>query len=89
MNTLPRNSGDLVGFMDLGDPMTNFACLDDKDIIATHALAFLVRGLCTDVKHHCIFLYRKCHFIPADANFLESGFHLGTIFRSLGGCSGQ
>ena len=46
-----KNSGDLVGFMDLGDPMTNFACLDDKDIIATHALAFLVRGLCTDVKH--------------------------------------
>ena len=46
-----KNSGDLVGFMDLGDPMTNFACPDDKDIIATHALAFLVRGLCTDVKH--------------------------------------
>ena len=46
-----KNSRDLVGFMDLGDPMTNFACLDDKDIIATHALAFLVRGLCTDVKH--------------------------------------
>ncbi|CAB4027473.1 Hypothetical predicted protein [Paramuricea clavata] len=47
-----NNSGDLVGFMDLGDPMTNFACLDEKDTIAaTHALAFLVRGLCTDVKH--------------------------------------
>ncbi|CAB4003821.1 Hypothetical predicted protein [Paramuricea clavata] len=46
-----KNSGDLVGFMDLGDPMTNFACLDEKDTIATHALAFLVRGLCTDVKH--------------------------------------
>ena len=46
-----KNSGDSVGFIDLGDPMTNFACLDDKDIIATHALAFLVRGLCSDVKH--------------------------------------
>ena len=46
-----KNSGDLVGFMDLGDPMTNFACLDDKDMIATHALAFLVRGLCIDVKY--------------------------------------
>ena len=46
-----KNSGDLVGFMDLGDPMTNFACLDEKDTIATHAFAFLVRGLCTDVKH--------------------------------------
>jgi hypothetical protein len=38
-----KNSGDLVGLIDLGDPMTNFACLDEKDTIATHALAFLVR----------------------------------------------
>ena len=30
-----KNSGDLVGFMELGDPMTNFACLDDKNIITT------------------------------------------------------
>ena len=30
--------------------MTNFANLTDEDPIATHALAFLVRG-CTDVKH--------------------------------------
>ena len=44
-------SGDLIGFIDLGDPMTNFSNLTDEDPIATHALAFLVRGLCTDVKH--------------------------------------
>ncbi len=44
-------SGDLVGFIDLGDPMTNFSNLTDEDSIATHALAFLVRGLCTDLKH--------------------------------------
>ncbi len=44
-------SGDLVGFIDLGDPMTNFSNLTDEDPIATHALAFLVRGLCTDLKH--------------------------------------
>ena len=31
--------------------MTNFATLTDEDHIATHALAFLVRGLCTDWKH--------------------------------------
>ena len=30
-----KNSGNLVGFMDLGDPMTNFACLDEKDTITT------------------------------------------------------
>ena len=46
-------SGDLVGFIDLGDPMTNFASLsnEDEDPIASHTLAFLVRGLCTDLKH--------------------------------------
>ena len=46
-------SGDLVGFIDLGDPMTNFASISDEDVdpIASHALAFLVRGLCTDLKH--------------------------------------
>ena len=37
-----KNSGDLVGFMDLCDPMTNFACLDDKDIIATMLWHFLL-----------------------------------------------
>ncbi len=46
-----KHSGNLVGFIDLGDPMTNFACLKDEDTLATHALAFLVRGLCTDLKH--------------------------------------
>ena len=31
--------------------MTNFACLQDEDTLATHALTFLVRGLCTDPEH--------------------------------------
>ena len=44
-------SGDLIGLIDLGDPMTNFANLTDEDPIGTHTLAFLVRGLCTDLKH--------------------------------------
>ena len=46
-----KYSGDLIGFIDLGDPMTNFANLQEEDSMASHALAFLVRGLCTDVKH--------------------------------------
>ena len=37
-----KHSGDLIGFVDLGDPMTNYASLGDEDIMATHALAFLV-----------------------------------------------
>ena len=46
-------SGDLVGFIDLGDPMTNFASLSDEneDAIASLILTFLVRRLCTDLNH--------------------------------------
>ena len=46
-----KYSGNLICFIDLGDPMTNFANLQKDDSMARHALAFLVRGLCTDVKH--------------------------------------
>ena len=42
-------SGELIGFIDLGDPMTNYATLQEEDTIASHALAFLVRGLATDL----------------------------------------
>ena len=38
-----KHSGNLIGFIDLGDPMTNFACLQDEDTIATHALHFLLK----------------------------------------------
>ena len=31
--------------------MMNYANLGEEDVIATHALAFLVRGMCTDIKH--------------------------------------
>ena len=46
-----KHSGDLIGFVDLGDPMTNYASLGEEDVMATHALAFLVRGMCSDLKH--------------------------------------
>lgn len=43
-------SGDLIGYTDLGDPDVNFATLEKVDQIATHALAFLVRDVCTELK---------------------------------------
>ena len=46
-----KHSGELIGFIDLGDPMTNYANIQEEDMVASHALAFLVRGLCTDFKH--------------------------------------
>ena len=46
-----KHSGELIVFIDLGVPMTNYANIQEADMVASHALAFLVRGLCTDLKH--------------------------------------
>ena len=47
-----KSSGELIGFIDLGDPLTTFANInEDSDPIASHALAFLVRGLATHLKY--------------------------------------
>ena len=40
----------LVGFVDLEDTMTNEAFAEEESV-GTHALAFLVRGMCTDMKN--------------------------------------
>lgn len=47
---LDKTTGELIGFMDLGDPDLNFGVLEKVDAIASHALAFLVRGICTELK---------------------------------------
>ena len=45
-----KHNGELIGFVDLGSDECNFACLEKADELATHAPAFIVRGLCTDLK---------------------------------------
>ena len=47
---LDKGTGELIGFTDLGDLDLNFAVLDKTDEIATHALAFIVRGVSTQLK---------------------------------------
>ena len=47
---LDKSTGELIGFTDLGDPDLNFGALEKTDNIATRALAFLVRGVCTELK---------------------------------------
>ena len=47
---LDKTTGELIGFTDLGDPELNFAALEKVDMIASHALAFIVRGMCTELK---------------------------------------
>ena len=45
-----KNKGELVGFLDLGDPDINFAAFDDAEELASHALVFYVRGIASDLK---------------------------------------
>ena len=40
-----KYSGELIGFVDLGDIYTNFATLDDVKELATHVLVFLVKSI--------------------------------------------
>ena len=47
---LDKITGELIGFTDLGDLELNYAVLEKVNEIATHALAFLVCGVCTDLK---------------------------------------
>ena len=47
---LDKVTGELIGFTDLGDPDLNYGSLEKVNELATHALAFLVRGVCTELK---------------------------------------
>ena len=40
-----KNSGELIGFIDLGDEDLNFATFKDTSQIATHVLVFLIRSI--------------------------------------------
>jgi hypothetical protein len=43
-------TGELIGYIDLGDPDINFGTLEKADEIASHALVFFIRGVCTELK---------------------------------------
>ena len=45
-----KYSGELVKYTNLGDPDINYATLKRMDDIATHALVFMVCGMCTTMK---------------------------------------
>ena len=47
-----KHSGELSGFVDLGDPDKNFTSMDSKmKTLASHALVLHHRGICTDLKY--------------------------------------
>ena len=64
-----KHSGELIGFIDLGDPDLNFASLENQEELATHVLVFFIRGLCTDLS------FALAHFATNSVNALQT-FHL-------------
>lgn len=46
-----KYSGELIGFVDLGDPELNYSSFDDVNNLATHVLVFYLRGLASNVKY--------------------------------------
>ncbi len=55
-----KHTGQLVGFLDLGDPDINYTAFEKKEELATHILVFYVRGLTTDMKFNFAFFATKC-----------------------------
>ena len=54
-----KYSGDLVGYVNLGDPDLNYASFDDHDDLATHVLVFYVTGLASKLKFELGYLGTK------------------------------
>ena len=52
-------TGKLIGYLDLGDPDINFGTLEKADTIASHALVFFVRGICTQLKFSLAYFATK------------------------------
>ena len=46
-----KHTNELIGFVDLGDEDVNVASFDTPTTLATHVLAFMVRGVASDLKY--------------------------------------
>lgn len=91
---LDKVTGELIGFTDLGDSELNFAVLDKTDELATHALVFLVRGVCTELKfclaHFSTNGVTACHLMPIfweAVCILETSCNLWVIATTSDGAS--
>ena len=79
-------TGELIGYVDLGDPEVNYATLDKIDEIATHALVFFITGVCTELK------FSLAHFatdgVTADQLMPLGGRgRVGDLLQPVGDCN--
>ena len=85
-----KTSGELIGIIDLGDPLTTFANVDEDVPVASHALSFLVRGFMYQPETCCgILLYWQCDILSINAIILESCCSAGNNSKAMGASSSQ
>ena len=54
-----KNTGQLIGFTDFGDSTINYTTFEKQDELASHVLAFFIRGLTTNLKFSFFILLRR------------------------------
>ena len=67
-----KMSGQLIGYVDLGDPVIDYVSFEDNTQFAQYALVFMIRGLCTSLK--AVFSY---HFTGSSGS---TAFQLWPLF---------
>ena len=65
-----KHSGELIGYVDLGDPAVNYANFDKVDTVATHILVFMLRSIVNPLKFSL-------------ANFATTGASAAQLFPLL------
>ena len=60
-----KHTGDLIGFVDLGDTELNYATLQKTDQIASHVLGFLVRSIVNPMK------FSLANFVTTNATSVQ------------------
>ena len=55
-----KKNDELVGFVDVGDPELNYSTFTNSDQLATHALVYYVRGLCSSLKLSLAYFATHC-----------------------------
>ena len=54
-----KHSGELIGYVDLGDPELNYSTFQNTDDLATHVLVYYIRELATDLKFSLAYFATK------------------------------
>ena len=82
-----KNTGQLIGFTDLGDSITNYATFEKQDNLASHVLAFFIRGLTTNLKFSFSYFATKAvtAFKMLATNILGSSY-FGKNMQFVGDC---